>query len=85
MRGWAMQDMELQLEKLRLDAEDCALISKLATNPKKQELFARLAKHLATLASEVERAIVENASKQPAANRLYRDGNAPAVTEQGRA
>jgi hypothetical protein len=55
-----MKDMEAQLERLRLDAEDCALISRLATDPNKQELFARLAKHLATLASEVERAIAEN-------------------------
>jgi hypothetical protein len=60
-----MKDMEAQLEKLRLDAEDCTLISRLATDPNKQELFTRLAKHLATLASEVERAIAENASKEP--------------------
>jgi hypothetical protein len=60
-----MKDMEAQLEKLQLDAEDCTLISRLTTDPKKQELFARLAKHLATLASEVERAIAENASKEP--------------------
>jgi hypothetical protein len=73
-----MQDMELQLERLRLDAEDCALISRLATDSKKKELFARLAKHLATLASEVERGIAENDSKGPAANRIYRDENAPA-------
>jgi hypothetical protein len=60
-----MKDMEAQLEKLRLDAEDCTLISRLATDPNKQELFTRLAKHVATLASEVERAIAENASKEP--------------------
>lgn len=52
-----MNDMEAQLERLRTDAEDCALISKLATNPHKRELFARLADHLAVLADEVERAI----------------------------
>ncbi len=55
--------MEAQLEKLRVDAEDCVLTSRLATNPDKQELFARLAKHLETLASEVERAIAESATK----------------------
>ena len=60
-----MKDMEAQLEKLRVDAEDCALISRLATDPNKQELFARLAKHLETLASEVERAISESTSKEP--------------------
>lgn len=57
-------DMKEQLEKLRIDAEDCALISRLSTEPRKAELFARLADHLASLASEVERAM---ADKRPAA------------------
>jgi hypothetical protein len=52
-----MQDLMAHLEKLRIDAEDCALISKLATDMQKRELFARLAEHLGALASEVERAI----------------------------
>jgi hypothetical protein len=52
-----MQDMQTHLEKLRIDAEDCALISKLATDKQKQELFARLAEHLKQLASEVESTI----------------------------
>ena len=37
-----MQDMQAYLEKLHLDAVDCALISKLATDPQKKELFDRL-------------------------------------------
>jgi hypothetical protein len=45
------------LRKLHLDAVDCALISKRATDPQKKELFDRLADHLAMLASELERAI----------------------------
>lgn len=56
--------MAAQVEKLRVEAEDCALISRLATDPNKRELFARLAKHLETLASEVEHAISEDTSKQ---------------------
>jgi hypothetical protein len=52
-----MEDMVAHLEKLRIDAEDCALISKLAIDLQKRELFARLAEHLGVLASEVERAI----------------------------
>jgi hypothetical protein len=52
-----MEDMIAHLEKLRIDAEDCALISKLATNMQKRELFERLAEHLGGLASEVERAL----------------------------
>ena len=33
-----MQDMQAYLRKLHLDAVDCALISKLATDPQKKEL-----------------------------------------------
>jgi hypothetical protein len=54
-----MKDMEAHLEKLLTDAEECALISKLATDMAKRELFARLAEHLKMLAGEVERAIKE--------------------------
>ncbi|MGY4501629.1 hypothetical protein ACVWYH_005560 [Bradyrhizobium sp. GM24.11] len=54
-----MKDMQAQLEKLRKEAAECALIRDLATDPKKRELFARLAEHLDVLASEVERAITE--------------------------
>jgi hypothetical protein len=52
-----MEDMAAHLEKLRVDAEECVLISKLATDTQKRELFARLAEHLGVLASEVERAM----------------------------
>jgi uncharacterized protein YceH (UPF0502 family) len=55
-----MKDMQAHLEKLRADAAECGLISNLATEPGKRELFARLAEHLAVLASEVERAIAAN-------------------------
>ena len=56
--------MAAQVEKLRVEAADCALISRLATDPNKRELFARLAKHLETLASEVQHAFSEGTSKQ---------------------
>ncbi|WFU45459.1 hypothetical protein QA640_46455 (plasmid) [Bradyrhizobium sp. CB82] len=55
-----MKDMQARLEKLRTDAAECALVRDLATDPKKRELFARLAEHLTVLASEVERAIGES-------------------------
>jgi hypothetical protein len=38
-----MKDAREWAEKLRKEAEDCRLISKLATNPAKRETFARLA------------------------------------------
>jgi hypothetical protein len=56
----AMKDMQAQLEKLRKDAAECALIRDLATDPKKRELFTRLADHLSVLAAEVERAVAES-------------------------
>jgi hypothetical protein len=54
-----MQDMKVHLEKLLTDAEECALISKLATDKTKRELFARLAAHLKVLAEQVQAAIRE--------------------------
>ena len=53
-----MKDMQAQLEKLRTDAAECALIRDLATDPKKRELFDQLAAHYAVLASEVERVML---------------------------
>ena len=47
----------------RIDAEDCFLVGKLATNPNKQELLVRPARHPETLALEVERASAESISK----------------------
>ncbi|MBR0801791.1 hypothetical protein JQ615_41365 [Bradyrhizobium jicamae] len=52
-----MQDMKTHLEKLRVEAEECELISRLATNPTKKALFAKLAAHQRALADEVERAM----------------------------
>ena len=52
-----MKDMLAHLEKLRVDAAECALMRDLATDQAKKDLFARLAQHLEVLAGEVERAI----------------------------
>jgi hypothetical protein len=52
-----MKDKLDYLEKLRVQACECALIRDLATDKAKRELFDRLAKHLAVLADEVERVI----------------------------
>jgi hypothetical protein len=58
-----MRDMQASLEKLRTDAAEAALIRDLATDSNKRELFARLATHLTTLATEVERAIAVRLAK----------------------
>lgn len=54
-----MKDYLAQLEKLRKDAAECALIRDLATDPVKREVFDRLACHLTILADQVEMAILE--------------------------
>jgi hypothetical protein len=59
-----MKDMQAQLEKLRKDAAECALIRDLATDPKKRELFTRLAHDLSVLAAEVERAVAEDVKRK---------------------
>ena len=55
----ALHDYQKQLEKLRTDAAECRLICDLATDPKKRELFDRLAVHLTSLADQVELAMIE--------------------------
>jgi len=49
-----MQDMRAHMEKLKSEAEYCALISELAVDPQKRVLFASLSQHLKRLASELE-------------------------------
>ena len=55
----ALKDYQASLEKLRRDAAEAALIRDLATDPKKREMFDRLARHLNQLADEVERAMAQ--------------------------
>jgi heme oxygenase len=52
-----MQDLRDQLEKLRAEAEDCTLISRLAADKAKRELFARLAAQIQGMIAELETAI----------------------------
>ncbi len=52
-----MKDLREKLEKLRVDAEDCRLISRLAADKAKRELFARLAEQLLQMAADIEAAI----------------------------
>jgi hypothetical protein len=53
-----MNDMRKHLERFRTDAAERAIISGLATDKMKRELFARLSLHLMVLAEEVEETIV---------------------------
>ena len=54
-----MKDYLAKAEKFRAEAAECALIRDLATDPKKREMFDRLASHLTVLADQVELAILE--------------------------
>jgi hypothetical protein len=55
-----MKDMKAHLERLHRDAAECAIIRDLATDPKKRDLFTKLAEHMSVLASDVERAIAKD-------------------------
>lgn len=57
-----MKDYQAQIEKLRRDAAECALIRDLATDKAKRAMFDRLANHLTMLADQVEMAMVERKS-----------------------
>lgn len=52
------EDWEAKLEKLLVEAEDCNLIAKLAADPSKRELFAKLGTDLRAMARDVEAEIV---------------------------
>ncbi len=49
-----MQDIRQRLEKLRTDAEECQLISRLATNQAKREAFEALAEKYHRMAKDLE-------------------------------
>ena len=63
-----MGDLKAKLEKLRLEAEDCELIARLATDLKKRSFFAKLALDLKSLARDVERAIALGAGSNACMN-----------------
>ena len=58
-----MKDYQVQLEKLRRDAAECALIRDLATDPDKRAMFDRLAAHLGALADQVEQEMLSRKDK----------------------
>ncbi|MCK1575074.1 hypothetical protein [Bradyrhizobium sp. 174] len=54
-----MKDIRAHLEKLEVQIAECEMIRDLATDPKKRELFTRLAEHFRVLAAELERALAD--------------------------
>jgi hypothetical protein len=53
-KGDFMKDMQTHLEMLRKEAAECLVLSNLATDPEKRQVFARLAEHITGLASAVQ-------------------------------
>jgi hypothetical protein len=52
-----MQDMQVRLDKLRVQIAECELIWDLETDSQKRELFVSLAKHFEVFLAEVEKMI----------------------------
>jgi hypothetical protein len=63
--GALMKDMQAHLEKLRTQIAECEMIRDLATERRKQELFARLAEHFRVLADEIQKTIEVTIPKLP--------------------
>ena len=59
-RGTTVKDMQEHLEKLQAQIVECEIIRDQASDPRKRELFARLAEHHRVLALEIKRAIGTN-------------------------
>jgi hypothetical protein len=55
--------LRVKLKKLLLEAEDCKLIGKLATDLQKRELFKKLAADLRAMARNIETEIAGRAPK----------------------
>jgi hypothetical protein len=60
-----MKDYWTHLEALRKPAAESALISALAIDPQKRELFAKHAAHISAWAAEVEHAMAANKVEPP--------------------
>jgi hypothetical protein len=60
-----MKDMRQYLDKLRADTAECELIRDLATDPRKRDLFAKLAEHYKILATEIARAMQDRGESKP--------------------
>jgi hypothetical protein len=56
-----MKDINLYIDKLHADAEDCLSISRTATNDAKRNVFATMAETYRTLAGDLERIAAANA------------------------
>jgi SepF-like predicted cell division protein (DUF552 family) len=58
-----MKDLQAELEKLLVNAEDCELIARLATDISKRETFSRIALQLRAMAAELKADIALRSAK----------------------
>jgi hypothetical protein len=61
--GAFMSDVQSVLGKLRSEVAECLVVSNVATDPEKRQLFARVAEHLSGLASAVQSELVTEPAK----------------------
>jgi hypothetical protein len=54
-----MKDLQTKLEKLLIEAEDCELIGRLASDATKRETFRRLSVQLREMAEELKQTIAK--------------------------
>ncbi len=52
-----MEDLKAKLEKLRMEAEDCAILGNLAADQQKRDLFNKLAENFRSMARDIEAVI----------------------------
>lgn len=52
-----MEDLKAKLEKLRMEAEDCAILGKLAADQQQRDLFNKLADNFRSMARDIEAVI----------------------------
>ena len=64
-----MEDLSKRLEKLLVEAEDCELIGRLATDPHKRDLFKKLAVDLRRMARDVQ-AVISTHKPQAVSHKL---------------
>jgi len=54
-----MQNLRDKLDLFRVEADDCELIAKLATDPKKRAMFSHLANRFRDMAAQLEAGLKE--------------------------
>ena len=58
-----MKDLKAELEKLLVNAEDCELIARLATDSEKRQTFGRIATQLREMAAELRADIAARSTR----------------------